>query len=59
MRIIKKALQFPMDYTLDNSKENQTYINNPNVNWDCYCACYGLNQMIEKLQVLLIVLYGN
>jgi len=47
MRIIKKALQFSVDYALDNSKKNQTYINNPNVNWDCYCACYGLNQMIE------------
>ena len=43
-----------MDYTLDYSNKNQTYINNPNVNWDCYFACYGLNQMIEKLQVLSI-----
>lgn len=36
---IEKKIAVSVDYGLDNSKENQTYINNPNVYWDCYCAC--------------------
>ena len=46
MRIVKK-IAVSADYGLDNFNKNQTYINNPNVNWDCYCACQGMNQVIE------------